>query len=43
MKKDNTVFLKHIRDAIVQVCEYTHGMDYDAFRASRLVQDGVIR
>ncbi|MDO8446273.1 MAG: DUF86 domain-containing protein [Deltaproteobacteria bacterium] len=43
MKKDDTVFLRHILDAVKWIDEYTHGMDYDGFRATHLVQDGVIR
>lgn len=43
MIKDDTVFLRHIRDAINKIQEYTRGMDYEDFRASSLVQDGVIR
>lgn len=43
MKKDDTVYLRHILDAVNWIEEYTHGMDYDGFRASHLVQDGVIR
>lgn len=43
MKKDDTVFLRHILDAVNWIEEYTHGMDYEGFRASHLVQDGVTR
>ena len=43
MIKDDTVFLRHILDAINKIQEYTQGMDYEGFRASSLVQDGVIR
>lgn len=43
MIKDDTVFLRHILDAINKIQEYTKGMDYADFRASSLVQDGVIR
>ncbi len=42
MIKDDTVFLRHIMDAINKIQEYTKGMDYEDFRASSLVQDGVI-
>ncbi len=41
MIKDDTVFLRHILDAINKIQEYTKGMDYEGFRASSLVQDGV--
>lgn len=43
MIKDDTVFLRHILDAINKIQEYTKGMDYEGFRTSSLVQDGVIR
>ena len=43
MKKDDTVFLRHILDDVNWIEKYTHGMDYDGFSASHLVQDGVIR
>jgi len=43
MIKDDTVFLRHILDAINKIQEYIKGMDYEGFRVSNLVQDGVIR
>lgn len=43
MIKDDTVFLRHILDAINQIEEYVAGLDQRAFMTSRLVQDGVIR
>lgn len=43
MKKDDTVFLRHILDAVNWIEEYTYGMDYEGFREAHLVQDGVIR
>jgi len=43
MKKDDTVFLRHILDAVNWIEEYTHGMDYEGFMDAHLVQDGVIR
>jgi uncharacterized protein with HEPN domain len=43
MIKDDTVFLRHILDAINKIQGYTKGMDYEGFRTSSLVQDGVIR
>ena len=43
MIKDDTVFLRHILDAINKIQEYIKGMNYEGFRASSLVQDGVIR
>ena len=43
MIKDDSVYLQHIIDAIQRIQEYTTGIDYEAFGASTLVQDGVIR
>ena len=43
MMKDDTVFLRHILDAINKIQEYAQGMDFEKFRKSSLVQDGVIR
>lgn len=43
MKKDDTVFLRHILDAVNWIEEYTHGMGYEGFKEAHLVQDGVIR
>lgn len=43
MIKDDTVYLRHILDAINKILEYTHGLDYEGFRVYSLVQDGVIR
>jgi uncharacterized protein with HEPN domain len=41
--KDDTVYLRHILDAINQIGEYVTGFDREAFMGTRLVQDGVIR
>ncbi|MBE0433264.1 DUF86 domain-containing protein [candidate division WOR-3 bacterium] len=43
MKKDDSLYLRHIIDAIGRIEEYTSGMNYEDFVASNLVQDGVIR
>ncbi len=43
MKKDDTVYLKHISDAILQIQEYIHGMNHDTFVQKKMVQDAVIR
>lgn len=43
MNRDETVYLKHIRDAILRVESYVDGIDEDAFLHRHLVQDGVIR
>ena len=43
MKSDETVYLRHILDAIAKIETYIHGMDETTFRKSGLIQDGVIR
>ncbi len=43
MKRDETVYLQHILDAIALIEEYTQGIDVDGFSRKRLIQDGVIR
>jgi uncharacterized protein with HEPN domain len=43
MKRDETVYLKHILDAIAKAETYLQGIDEDAFFQNSLVQDGVIR
>jgi uncharacterized protein with HEPN domain len=43
MKKDDTVYIKHILDAIHRVEEYTQNIEYKDFIENHLIQDGVIR
>ena len=43
MKRDDTVYLRHIRDAIGAVADYLKGVDEEEFKRNRLLQDGVIR
>jgi len=43
MIRDDTVYLSHILDALRQIAEYTANLDYNGFRAARMVQDAVIR
>ncbi|KFD42494.1 hypothetical protein HX99_04305 [Peptococcaceae bacterium SCADC1_2_3] len=43
MKKDDSVYLKHVLDAISRIEEYTHGIRYGEFIDNHLTQDGVIR
>ena len=43
MEKDDTVYLQHVLDAINTVQEYLLGVDEEKFKATRLLQDGVIR
>ncbi|MGA1875551.1 MAG: DUF86 domain-containing protein [bacterium] len=43
MKRDDTVYLHHILDAIVKIEEYMEGINENAFYKNTLIQDGVIR
>lgn len=43
MRRDETVYLRHILDAIARIEEYTSSIDEEAFYDQHLVQDGVIR
>lgn len=43
MKKDSTVYLQHIRDAIQRTERHLAGVSWDQFCQSELVQDAVIR
>jgi len=43
MKRDESVYLRHILDSITKVESYLQGLDEIAFNANSLVQDGVIR
>ena len=43
MKRDDTVYLQHILDAISRIESYMQGVSEEAFQANPLVQDGVIR
>jgi len=43
MKKDDTVYLHHILDAINTIEEYLQGVNEENFKATRLLQDGTIR
>ena len=43
MKKDDSVYLKHILNAISQIEEYVHGVSLEQFEQAKLIQDGVIR
>jgi uncharacterized protein with HEPN domain len=43
MKRDDSVYLKHILDAISQIEEYVHGVSVEQFEQAKLIQDGVIR
>lgn len=41
--KDETVYLRHIGDAIQQIESYTAGLSRKEFFAERMVQDAVVR
>jgi len=43
LKKEDTIYLQHILDAISRMEEYVHELSYEGFLENRLVQDGVIR
>lgn len=43
MKRDDSLYLRHILDAITTVQEYLNGVSEDQFNRTRLLQDGVIR
>lgn len=43
MKKDDSIYLRHILDAISRIKEYTKDIKYEDFMNNSLRQDGVIR
>jgi uncharacterized protein with HEPN domain len=43
MKRDDTVYLYHILDAIGLIEEYTKGMSEDEFLANSMAHDAVVR
>jgi len=43
MKKDDSVYLHHIMEAIEQIETYTHEVSLQEFLQKRIIQDGVIR
>ncbi|MBN1974609.1 MAG: DUF86 domain-containing protein [Sedimentisphaerales bacterium] len=43
MNKNDSIYLKHILDAISRIEEYVHVISYEDFLNDYLVQDGVIR
>jgi uncharacterized protein with HEPN domain len=43
MKKEDSVYLRHILDAVSRIEEYTKEIEYKNFMENHLVQDGVIR
>jgi uncharacterized protein with HEPN domain len=42
-KRDDTVYLRHILDAIQRIQEYITAVSYDQFLGNVLLQDGVVR
>ncbi len=43
MKRDDTVYLNHIRDACDRIDQYLQGISKNKFNNTSLLQDGVIR
>ena len=43
MKKKDIVYIKHIRDSIKLICEYTENLDKIEFIINDIIQDAVIR
>ena len=41
--RDDTIYLKHILDAIARIESYIQGVDERVFKQNPLIQDGVIR
>ncbi|MBI2941318.1 MAG: DUF86 domain-containing protein [Chloroflexi bacterium] len=43
MRRDDTVYLRHILDAINQIQDYTSGISSEQFLQYRMLQDAVVR
>jgi uncharacterized protein with HEPN domain len=43
MKRDDSVYLRHIADAITKIEQYLRGMTEEAFSLNSMAQDAVIR
>ena len=41
--KDETVYLKHIADAIAQIEDYLHEKSFEEFTGNKMFQDAVVR
>ena len=41
--KDDTVYLKHIADAIAQIEDYLHEKSFEEFTGNKMRQDAVVR
>ena len=42
MKRDDSVYLRHISDAIAKIEQYLQGMTEEAFSLNTMVQDAVV-
>ena len=43
MKKDNYIYILHIRDSINKIIEYTSGITFYKFERETIIQDALIR
>jgi uncharacterized protein with HEPN domain len=43
MKRDDSIYLRHVLDAITRIEQYVQGLSEEAFSLNTLVQDAVIR
>ena len=43
MKKNNTVYLNHVNDAIDNINEYTKGVAFQTYSDNRMMQDAIVR
>lgn len=43
MKRDDTVYLRHMLDAAARIQEYVDGLDFESFKSNLMAQDAVIR
>ena len=43
MKKDDTIYLRHMLDAIAKMEKYINGIDYEGFIEDTQIQDSIIR
>ena len=43
MKKDDTVYLRHVLDAVRKIGRYTEGVTYEQYLRNDMMQDGVVR
>lgn len=42
-KKDDTIYIRHIYDAITRIEDYTRGVDQEKFFHEHMIQDAVVR